>query len=54
MDLSFIANAIGEIAFAYAMVKVVPYIAATVLVAMDKMPAEKVEGLFKKTEKRKF
>ena len=47
MDFSFVAEAVGSVAFAYAAVKVTPIIAATILVILDKMDASKAESLFK-------
>ena len=51
MDFGFIADIVGSVALAYAAVRIVPVIAATVLVCMDKMDANSVKDLFKNNKR---
>lgn len=51
MDFGFIADVVGSVALAYAAVHIVPVIAATVLVCMDKMDANSVKDLFKNNKR---
>lgn len=51
MDFGFIADVVGSVALAYAAVRIVPVIAATVLVCMDKMDANSVKDLFKNNKR---
>lgn len=50
-DLNFIADIVGEITTAYVLVKVIPYLAGTVLVMTGRLSPEKIEGLFRRKDK---
>lgn len=51
IDLNFIAEAVGHVAIAYALVRVTPVVAASILVALGKMDSSKIEGLFKNNKR---
>ena len=53
IDFNFVAEAVGHVAVAvaWALVRITPTVAATILVILDKMDSSKVEGLFRNNKR---
>lgn len=51
IDFNFVAEAVGHVAIAWALVRITPTVAATILVILDKMDSSKVEGLFRNNKR---
>lgn len=53
IDLNFIAEAIGHVALAYALVRIIPVLAAAALIAGDKMDKNDLKEIIDKTRRKK-